>query len=267
MIKFDRLKDGKRHALTLSYDDGTKYDRRLVQIMEKYGIRGSFHLNSINIFNNDSHVSPSEVKELYKNNEISCHGVNHHSLNTLPPQNIIGEILEDRKFFESLAGYPIRGMSYANGVYTDEAINVLKSCGIVYARTTAATHGFAFPEDFMKWHPTCHHRTCIEDGKKFLELIERRYQAHPRLFYVYGHSYEFNNDNNWELIEEFCKMMSGRDDIWYATSIEIYEYISAQRSLIISADNKIVYNPTATAVWFSDNGEVYKVNPGQTITI
>lgn len=49
MIKFDRLRDGKQCALTLSYDDGQIYDRRLVEILDKYGIRGTFHLNSGNI--------------------------------------------------------------------------------------------------------------------------------------------------------------------------------------------------------------------------
>lgn len=267
MIKFDRFPDGKRFALTLSYDDGRNHDRRLVEIMNKHGIRGTFHLNSINIFDNETHVTPGELKELYKNHEVSCHGVYHHSLNTLPPQNIIGEILEDRKFFENLVEYPIRGMSYANGVYTDEAIAVLKNCGMVYSRTTAATHGFGLPEDFMKWHPTCHHRDCLEDAKRFLQTMEGRYHPYARLFYVWGHSYEFANNDNWEIIEEFCELMGGREEIWYATNIEIYEYVMAQKSLIISADNKIVRNPTDTEVWFSESGNLYSVKPGETIKL
>jgi len=267
MIKFDVLKDGKKFALTLSYDDGRDHDRRLVKIMNKYGIRGTFHLNSDRMGSSELFVSPDEFGELYKNHEISCHGVYHHSLSTLAPQNIIGEILEDRKFFENITGQPVRGMSYANGVYSDEIINVLKNCGMVYSRTVQATHSFAFPEDFMKWHPTCHHRDCLNDAEAFIACMERAYQPYARLFYVWGHSYEFENNNNWDVIEKFCELMGGREEIWYATNIELYEYITAQKSLIISADNKIVRNPTATKVWFSESGEVYSINPGETIRI
>lgn len=267
MIRLDRLPEGKNYALTLSYDDGRDHDRRLVEIMDKYGIRGSFHLNSLRVENFDSCVNGDELKELYKNHEISCHGVYHHSLNILPQQNVIQEIMEDRKVLEKYAGYPVRGMSYANGAYTDEAIATLRNCGMVYSRTTAATHGFGFPEDFMKWHPTCHHRDCLEDAKKFMAVIERGYVPYPRLFYVWGHSYEFANDDSWNIIEEFCELMGGRDDIWYATNIEIYEYITAQKSLIISADNKIVRNPTDIPVWFSESGVTYCVQPGETINL
>lgn len=267
MIRFDRFPGGTCFALTLSYDDGRDHDRRLVEIMNKYGIKGSFHLNSSRIGAVENCVTPEEMPELYKNHEISCHGVYHYSVNTLPPQNVILELLEDRKALENIAGYPVRGMSYANGGYSDEAISALKNCGIVYSRTTAATHGFGIPEDFMKWHPTCHHRDCIEDGKRFLAAIERGYVPFLRVFYVWGHSYEFANENNWELIEEFCKMMSGNDKIWYATNIEIYEYIMAQKALIISADNTIVRNPTDITVWFSKKGVTYSVKPGETIKI
>ncbi|NLB82527.1 MAG: hypothetical protein GX800_13170 [Clostridiaceae bacterium] len=95
------------------------------------------------------------------------------------------------------------------------------------------------------------------------------YSSSPRLLYVWGHSYEFDRNNNWELIEEFCKMIGGRDDIWYATNIEICEYIKAQKSLIISVDNKYVYNPSAQEVWFteSDTGKVYSVKAGETLII
>lgn len=36
----------RRKALTLSYDDGVVNDRRLIEIMNKYGLKGTFNLNS-----------------------------------------------------------------------------------------------------------------------------------------------------------------------------------------------------------------------------
>ncbi len=37
--------NGKSKALTFSYDDGMKHDRRLVELFNRYGLKGTFHLN------------------------------------------------------------------------------------------------------------------------------------------------------------------------------------------------------------------------------
>lgn len=42
---------------------------------------------------------------------------------------------------------------------------------------------------------------------------------------MWGHSYEFDVNNNWERIEEFCKMLGGRDDIFYGTNAQCLGYI------------------------------------------
>ncbi|MBR6728884.1 MAG: polysaccharide deacetylase, partial [Clostridia bacterium] len=73
--------------------------------------------------------------------------------------------------------------------------------------------------------------------------------------------------NNWDMIEKFCQMVGGRDDLWYATNIEIYDYITALRSLVISADNTMVYNPSALTVWFTADGEVMSVAPGELLKL
>ena len=41
-----KLKDGKSKVLTLSYDDGVVQDIRLINILDKYGIRGTFNINT-----------------------------------------------------------------------------------------------------------------------------------------------------------------------------------------------------------------------------
>jgi hypothetical protein len=87
------------------------------------------------------------------------------------------------------------------------------------------------------------------------------------MFYVWGHSYEFNNDNNWELIEEFAKAAGNREDTWYATNIEIVDYVNALRALRVSADRTMVYNPSAIEVWFTINGQAVSVKPGQTFIL
>ena len=92
-------------------------------------------------------------------------------------------------------------------------------------------------------------------------------RQYPRLFYLWGHSYEFDNNDNWDVLEKFCETVSGKDDIWYATNIEIYEYANAYNSLVMSADCTRIYNPTLIEVFFSVDNKEYSIKPGETLTI
>ena len=92
----------------------------------------------------------------------------------------------------------------------------------------------------------------MELAKKFVEGEEPSYfwSKTPKLFYLWGHSFEFANDGNWEVIEEFAKYIGGREEIWYATNGEIYDYAKAFERLEFSVDGKYVYNPSAMDVFF-----------------
>ena len=84
------------------------------------------------------------------------------------------------------------------------------------------------------------------------------------LFYLWGHTYEFERNNNWEIIEAFCEKMGGRDNVWYATNMEIYEYVQAMRRIDYSVDGSIVHNPSSLAVWIEQSGKAICINPGET---
>lgn len=262
MISYGIYPGGKRKAVTMSYDDGVIQDARLAEMFDRYGIRGTFHINS-GLLGKGRRNDEKSIREIYKNHEISVHGVMHETLANLPVQNIIHEIFEDRKALEKAVGYPVRGMSYANGSFNDTVCQALGVCGIVYARTTKATNSFRMPDDFLKWHPTCHHRDSLECIDRFNNLKYDKGQ----LLYIWGHAYEFDDNNNWDLIEEACRRLSGQEDVWYATNIEIYDYVTAQRNLHISADNKIIHNPSAMSVWVVADGESLEIKGGETIRI
>lgn len=255
--------EGKKKALTMSYDDGTEYDRRLVDIFNRHGIKGTFHLNSARL-DTPVYVRSDEVAELYRGHEVSAHTYSHPFPERVALPYLTQQIMKDREILEKACGYIVRGMSYPFGTYNDEVVAALPACGIEYSRTVKATHKFNLPENFLKWHPTCHHTDgLMEDGKRFLSDW-----SWARLMYVWGHSFEFNNNNNWELIEEFCAMMGGRDNIWYATNIEIVDYVNAARRLRFSVCADKVYNPTATDVWIEVNdSNVVKIPAGKTVNL
>ena len=93
------------------------------------------------------------------------------------------------------------------------------------------------------------------------------YKTLPRVFYLWGHSYEFDDRNNWEVLEKFCDKMGGRSDVWYATNIEIYDYVQAYNSLLFSADGTVCTNLSSYDVYFEKAMKLYCVKSGETLTI
>lgn len=276
MDQFLRFPGFRLKALTLSYDDGTIHDRRLVSIMKKNGIKGTFNLNSNVLYRENPNKIPlQEAYELFKDAgcELAVHGVEHLSLADVPTAMQAREVLEDRVAMENVAGQIIRGMAYANGSLNDGVVNTLRTCGIAYSRTTHSTEKFALPTDWLRLDPTCHH-----SNARLFELLDQflAYKVDPKqyywrfkpaMFYLWGHSYEFENNNDWQKIEQFCERAGGHDDIWYATNIEIYEYVEAYRSLVFSADGTLVYNPTATEVYINYFGKDFVIAPRATIKV
>ncbi len=259
---------GLEKAATFSYDDGRLEDRKLIEILNRYGLKASIHLNG-GLTQQESRIPLDEFSSLFAGHEISCHSLTHPTLTLVPRENMIHQLMEDRRVLEAAAGYPVIGMSYPNGAWNNEVIQVARTCGIVYSRTTVPTNSFNLPEDFMAWHPTCHH-----SHSNVFELIDRfanlGFRARASILYIWGHSYEFSRDidfNNWDHFEKICQQVSGLKDTWFATNIEIYQYMTALKQLVFSADCSTVANPTALDLWLKVNGEAVKIPSGQTVQI
>ncbi|MGN1346113.1 MAG: polysaccharide deacetylase family protein [Eubacteriales bacterium] len=261
-IKFNLYPGGVSHCLTMSYDDGPAEDLRLLDIFNQNGIRGTFHLNSGSIF---SRVHAEKLAAVYAGHEISCHMVSHPFPEDLPDMALLAEIQEDRRTLETAAGCVVRGMSYPFGNYNRRVIQVLRTAGIEYSRTTRATNAFTLPEDFLEWHPTCHHNGGILE--KFREFEPDDRWGRAKLLYIWGHSFEFPRNDNWSMMEEFCRMAGHRENIWYATNIEIVDYVNAARALRFSVNCDRCFNPSAVDVWFSVNGEKACCKAGECLTL
>ncbi|MBE6567633.1 MAG: polysaccharide deacetylase [Ruminococcaceae bacterium] len=272
-----KLKDGKSKVLTFSYDDGVVQDIRLVNIFNKYGLKATFNINSGCYLPEDvtreklrGRLKRSEAIALYKDSghEVAVHGLEHKFLSKLKPAEMVREVLEDRKNIEKDFGTITRGMAYAYSDYNAEAIEILKQCGIVYSRAVASTKSFHFPTDWWAIQPTCHHanESLMALAEKFVDT-QSRYPSDNWLFYVWGHSYEFDDRDNWDVIERFAEYVSGKDDIWYTTNIEIHDYVRAYEALVVDAATTRVFNPTLIDVWFTENGKTYCVKAGETVVI
>lgn len=216
-------------AVTFSYDDGIEQDRRLVEIFNRYGMKCTFNLNT-GIQKQESQfeiegvhihrMNQKDIGDLYKGHEIALHGLTHAGPPELADEQFAKEFLQDAKNIERIYGkYPV-GMAYAYGSYDQRVVDYLKSIGIRYGRTVGSTHGFDLPKEPMLLEATCHHNDekLFDLAKQFLEAEPD--DGKPMLFYIWGHSYEFDVNRNWDRIERLCDMLAGHEDIFYGTNAE-----------------------------------------------
>ncbi len=265
-----------KKALTLSYDDGVDTDIQMIDILNKYGVKATFNLNS-GIFSesprsedNDHyfyHLTKQQAIDLYTNSghEVAVHTYTHPYLEKLSEEEIAREIGEDKKTLEAMFGVDVRGMAYPFGTYDDRVVRIAADCGIAYSRTVVCTGRFDIPKDWLRMSTTCHHAD--ENLMKYAAEFTKDDSAKPKLFYLWGHTYEFRSDGNWNVIEDFCKAVGGRDDVWYATNIEIYDYVCAYRALRFNEDQTEVYNASSVDVFFEKDGIEYCAPSGETIKL
>ena len=279
---FMRYPGGKAKAVTFSYDDGVPQDQRLAALFDKYGMKATFNFNCE--CNRKFNFTKEQIKELFlsKGHEIAVHGAFHRANGNLRPIEGIRDVLDCRLELEAKCDQIIRGMAYPDTGITqmgnfgnyEQIKNYLTELDIAYARTLGGdNNSFLVPQDFHAWMPTAHH-----DNPNIMKYIDEflnldispaAYHAKriPRLFYIWGHSYEFDRNDNWGHIEAICQKFAGNEELWFATNIEIYDYVQAYKSLRYSADGHTVYNPTLLTIWLDADGKPYCIQSGETIRI
>ena len=277
-----RYPGGKAKAVTFSYDDGVPQDQRLAALFDKYGMKATFNFNSE--CNRKFNFTKEQIKELFlsKGHEIAVHGAFHRANGNLSPIEGIRDVLDCRLELEAKCDQIIRGMAYPDTGITQmgnfgsyaQIKNYLTELDIAYARTLGGdNNSFLVPQDFHAWMPTAHH-----DNPNIMKYIDEflnldispaAYHAKriPRLFYIWGHSYEFDRNDNWAHMEAICQKFAGNEELWFATNIEIYDYVQAYKSLRYSADGHTVYNPTLLTIWLDADGKPYCIQSGETIRI
>ena len=271
--KFMRFPQGKCKAMTFSYDDGVRADLRLLEIFARCGLKGTFNLNSELFECADWHGRLNEEQTLSAfvgcGQEIALHGARHLFLAKIPLPEAVKEIADNRAWLEEKFGAIVRGMAYAYNDFNGDIKKVLEHLGVAYARTTLPSHTFELPADWLELKPTCHH-----GDPELLGLADRFFtrtpaeefkHREPWLFYIWGHSYEFDDNDNWEIIENLGRRAKSVGDVWHATNIEIFNYVQAFKRLEFSLDGERVHNPSAIPVWLDIRGKTYEVKSGATV--
>lgn len=220
--------NGKNKAITLSYDDGVLQDKKLVKILDYYGVKATFNINSGMLYNECIWINKNvtiirmTADELINNlsgHEIAVHGLTHTDLRNDDYNQTERQLIGDKVNLERIFNRKIYGMAYPGGFCSENARKVCEKFGIKYARLAGESKNFEVPSDLLNFNGTVHHSSpdFLDLTKKFLELETDK----PVMLYVWGHSYEFDIDNNWNIIEDFCKAVSGNKDIFFGTNHEV----------------------------------------------
>jgi peptidoglycan/xylan/chitin deacetylase (PgdA/CDA1 family) len=217
----------KMKFLTFSYDDGVEQDRKLLEILNKYHLKATFNLNSGiqsgsgGWQKGDLFVRRMNVRDLpalYEGHEIAVHGLTHPHLETLDEDTIRNELEQDKINLERIFGKTVRGMAYPYGTFSDAVVRIAGEIGLRYARGVLSSHSFDIQDDLMSYRPLCHHNDPALMGlaEDFIKLKPET----PKVFFLWGHSYEYEAEGNWHILEDFCRLVSGREDINYCTNAE-----------------------------------------------
>ncbi len=228
-------KQGKLKAVTFSYDDGVTQDIRLIELLNRYGLKSTFNLNSELLSTAGTlnraggrvahyKMYKEDVRSVYEGHEVAVHTLTHPLLTQLEDAEVVRQVENDRLNLSELTGYEVVGMAYpCGGVNNDDRVaEIIKTrTGVKYSRTITTNDSFDLQANLFRFNPTVFHLDfdkMMELGQKFVEMKADK----PQILYVWGHSYEMDYaSENWVKLEEFFKLISGKDDIFYGTNKEV----------------------------------------------
>ena len=262
--------NGNHKALIMSYDDGLDDDIALAQLFDRYGIIGTFHLNSGLLDTRaiwyqgkpneflGTYLSKDTLLYVFKNHEIAVHGTYHKALVGLSDEEILEEINVDIENLTILSDRKISSMAYAFGSTNDHVAEVIGTTPLTNARTVKPSYNFELPQDYYLWNPTCHDSEALEYLEAYLSLDSPSLS----LFYVWGHSWELRDTLRNQNILKFCNEIGDRDDIWYTGAGDFADYHASLKVLEIGPQQ--IVNPEGNGiVYYREKGQLKSLNPGQ----
>ena len=258
--------NGKKKAFNITYDDGVLQDVRFVELMNKYGLKGTFNLNSQLMEEEFAWTHPNGmtvkrlptdvVAELYQNHEVASHTLTHPYLSQLTEPEIMHQMARDKENLERLTGKPVLGFAGPFHHWSPMIAECARKCGFEYARNAEERYCYAPPEQYYDWSAGSYH---IMPG--FRNFVEGFFHTGEELALcqIVGHTYDLDAENMWATLESILKRVSEDETILSMTNLELVQYLKAMRTAVIT-DHQI-QNPSMIPLWFEKDGEVICIPP------
>lgn len=257
---------GREKAFNITYDDGVTQDLRFVELMNSYGLKGTFNLNSELMASGFAWTHPNgmEVKRLsvdtarwlYRGHEVASHTLTHPYMSSLSREEILAQLGEDKRRLEDMLDVEVAGFAVPFHFYSAEIADCAKICGFEYARMSEFSHSYTPCRDWYFWKTGFYH---IEPGLE--GFVDGFLKTHEELAVcqIVGHSYDLDAENLWQTLENILQKVSADPRIWSCTNLELVRYLKAMDQAIITGDT--IQNPSHRTLWFRHGDTVAEVPP------
>ena len=263
---------GNAKAFNVSFDDGVYQDIRFVELLNRYGLKGTFNINSGLMKQGFEwthecgmtvkRLPEDVVKELYRGHEVASHTFSHPYMDHYSKTDILRELASDRFFLEQIFDREVTGYATPFYYYSDLVASCVKECGFSYARISEESNDYSIPEDFYRWRGSKFHWD--QDLEDFIQGFLQTDQE-LALCQLVGHSYDLDVMDLWDRTESvFCRIASA-GDLLAATHFELVQYLRAMECARISAGE--IVNESELPLWFCVDGETVSIQPGCKMTI
>lgn len=205
--------------LVLSFDDGTVYDERFVEILNKYNVPATFNLNSgLDDFVWYCEGQPvrrlvlADKPELYRNHEVASHTLTHPCLTSLSDGELIHEVAADVENLRRIYGQEIISFGVPFDACTEREISLIREYTPVrYLRLSVIKekNDFSVPADPYHFEVNA----LYQDEDIFGQIRAfAENELERSVFIIAGHSYEFELNGHWEYVEELIRYIAGFEE-------------------------------------------------------
>lgn len=267
-----RYPGGKKRVVNFSYDDGVLQDIPLVDMMNRYNLKGTFNLNSALMQEAFTWIhpcgmpvtrlSPQQAAGLYTGHEVASHTQRHPYMDNFSREQILRELSEDRQALKQLFADPICGYATPFHFYSSTLADCVRACGFSYGRVSQMDASYTPWRERYSWKPGIFH-----EDPGLQEYIDGFLRSQQSLAFcqVVGHSYDLEASNHWARMEEIFYRISCQEDVWSATHLQIVTYLQALQQLVQSDHH--IHNPSPECIWIAIDGQPIVIPPRSTLSL
>jgi len=258
---------GKEKAFNITYDDGVLQDVRFVHLLNRYGLKGTFNLNSQLMQQEFAWIHesglqvrrlpPEAVRELYRGHEVASHTLTHPYMQELDWHGVMHQMGADRWNLEQLLGQPVEGFAVPFSYYSDLIADCARDTGFAYARMSEFSGSYMPCSDWYHWKTGIFH---LDPGLE--DFVDGFFATAQELAVcqIVGHSYDLEAEDLWDTMEGILARMAAAEEVWSCTNLELVRYLQAMQRLEIS--DSAISNPGKQVLWLGLEDEILKLQPG-----
>ena len=220
--------------VTTSWDDGHKLDIKLSGLLRQYSLQGTIYYAPHNReWNEDELLSLDEVINISHEFEIGGHTMTHPDLTKVSIEKAKNEIEDSRLFLQDLLQTEVNSFCYPKGRFNVSIKKAVQESGYKNARTVerfcfgikdkfaagTSVNTYQHYQDILRvWQFSDWNISKAIRSWDWGELAKQMFDyvlENGGVFHLWGHSWEIEENNDWERLEEVFEYISRRKDVKY----------------------------------------------------